>query len=134
MKSQWFSRHVAYTIAKYGMSMCVLGMADEFRCDNIAVNAVWPKTAINTAAMNMLGGSEVASVCRKPDIVADAVYSVICQDSKSVTGQFLIDEEILAKAGVKDFVQYAVDPCKLSFFYQYVKVIQLYCQRFSKSI
>ncbi|KAL6432004.1 hypothetical protein ACFW04_007443 [Cataglyphis niger] len=110
MKAIWFKNHVAYTIAKYGMSMCVLGMAEEFKPDSIAVNAVWPKTAIYTAAMEMLSGSESKDVCRKPDIIADAVYTLLCKDSKSITGQFLIDEDILKNEGVTDFTNYAYNP------------------------
>lgn len=110
MKAIWFKNHVAYTMAKYGMSMCVLGMAEEFKPDGIAVNAVWPKTAIYTAAMNMLSGSDSSNVCRKPDIVADAVYTLLCKDSKSITGQFLIDEDILRNEGVTDFTNYACNP------------------------
>jgi len=112
MEPQWFSHHVAYTMAKYGMSMCVLGMAQEFKEDGIAVNALWPRTAIWTAAMAMLGGGagETAKMCRKVDIIADSAYSILSKDSKSVTGNFFIDEEYLRKEGIKDFDQYAVEP------------------------
>ncbi|XP_067214348.1 hydroxysteroid dehydrogenase-like protein 2 [Linepithema humile] len=110
MKPIWFKNHVAYTIAKYGMSMCVLGMAEELKLDNIAVNAVWPKTAIHTAAMDMLSGSESSNFCRKPEIMADAVYALLCKDSKSITGKFLIDEDILRNEGVNDFTDYACNP------------------------
>ncbi|KAM0729394.1 Hydroxysteroid dehydrogenase-like protein 2 [Formica fusca] len=110
MKAIWFKNHVAYTMAKYGMSMCVLGMAEEFKPDGIAVNAVWPKTAIYTAAMEMLSGSESSDGCRKPEIIADAVYTLLCKDSKSITGQFLIDEDILKNEGVADFTNYACNP------------------------
>ncbi|KAH0947275.1 hypothetical protein HN011_011471 [Eciton burchellii] len=110
MKPVWFKNHVAYTIAKYGMSMCVLGMAEEFKADKIAVNAVWPKTAIHTAAIDMLSGSGSKSLCRKPEIIADAVYALLCKDSKSITGQFLIDEVILKNEGITDFTNYACDP------------------------
>ncbi|XP_029672994.1 hydroxysteroid dehydrogenase-like protein 2 [Formica exsecta] len=110
MKAIWFKNHVAYTMAKYGMSMCVLGMAEEFKPDGIAVNAVWPKTAIYTAAMEMLSGSESSDSCRKPEIIADAVYTLLCKDSKSITGQFLIDEDILKNEGVADFTNYACNP------------------------
>ncbi|XP_043289970.1 hydroxysteroid dehydrogenase-like protein 2 isoform X2 [Venturia canescens] len=109
----WFKNHVAYTIAKYGMSMCVLGMAEEFKADNIAVNAVWPKTAIHTAAIEMLSGPDSKNISRKPEIMADAVYSLICKDSKSITGQFLTDEDILRGEGINNFSQYACNPdCK----------------------
>ncbi|XP_062938027.1 hydroxysteroid dehydrogenase-like protein 2 isoform X2 [Cynocephalus volans] len=98
----------AYTIAKYGMSMCVLGMAEEFKGE-IAVNALWPKTAIHTAAMDMLGGSGVESQCRKVDIIADAAYSIF-KKPKSFTGNFVIDENILKEEGIKNFDIYAVKP------------------------
>lgn len=110
MKAIWFKNHVAYTMAKYGMSMCVLGMAEEFKSDGIAVNAVWPKTAIYTAAMDMLSGPDSGNVCRKPDIMADAVYTLLCKDSKSITGQFMIDEDILRNEGIDDFTHYACNP------------------------
>ncbi|XP_075993477.1 hydroxysteroid dehydrogenase-like protein 2 [Genypterus blacodes] len=104
----WFKNHTAYTMAKYGMSMCVLGMAEEFR-GQIAVNALWPKTAIQTAAMDMLGGDGVGKQCRKADIMADAAYAVLSRPT-SFTGNFLIDEDILRQDGVRDFEQYAVQP------------------------
>lgn len=104
----WFKQHCAYTIAKYGMSMCVLGMAEEFRGE-IAVNALWPKTAIHTAAMDMLGGSGVESQCRKVDIIADAAYSIF-KRPKSFTGNFILDENILKEEGINDFDVYAVKP------------------------
>ncbi|XP_061732233.1 hydroxysteroid dehydrogenase-like protein 2 [Nerophis ophidion] len=104
----WFKNHTAYTMAKYGMSMCVLGMAEEFR-GRIAVNALWPKTAIQTAAMDMLGGDGVGKQCRKVDIMADAAYAVLSQP-KDYTGHFLVDEDILKERGVQDFDQYAVQP------------------------
>ncbi|XP_076231777.1 hydroxysteroid dehydrogenase like 2 [Calliopsis andreniformis] len=110
MNPIWFKNHVAYTISKYGMSMCALGMAEEFKEDGIAVNAVWPKTAIHTAAIEMLSGSDSSNYSRKPDIVGDAVYALICKDSKSITGQFLIDEDILQKEGITDFTDYACNP------------------------
>ncbi|XP_026153807.1 hydroxysteroid dehydrogenase-like protein 2 [Mastacembelus armatus] len=104
----WFKSHTAYTMAKYGMSMCVLGMAEEFR-GQIAVNAVWPKTAIQTAAMDMLGGEGVAKQCRTADIIADAAYVILSQP-KDYTGQFLVDEDVLKEHGVQDFSPYAVEP------------------------
>lgn len=104
----WFKNHTAYTMAKYGMSMCVLGMAEEFR-GSIAVNALWPKTAIQTAAMDMLGGSGIGKQCRKVEIMADAAYAILEKPS-SFTGQFVIDEDILKKTGIKDFDIYAVEP------------------------
>ncbi|XP_066112610.1 hydroxysteroid dehydrogenase-like protein 2 isoform X2 [Saccopteryx bilineata] len=104
----WFKQHCAYTIAKYGMSMCVLGMAEEFRGE-IAVNALWPKTAIHTAAMDMLGGSGIENQCRKVDIMADAAYSIF-KRPKSFTGNFIIDENILKDEGIKNFDVYAIKP------------------------
>ncbi|XP_020828111.1 hydroxysteroid dehydrogenase-like protein 2 [Phascolarctos cinereus] len=104
----WFKQHCAYTIAKYGMSMCVLGMAEEFKGE-IAVNALWPKTAIHTAAMDMMGGAGVESQCRKADIVADAAYSIFSKP-KSFTGNFIIDENLLKEEGIKNFDVYAVKP------------------------
>ncbi|KAG7202298.1 hypothetical protein KM043_018630 [Ampulex compressa] len=108
----WFKSHVAYTMAKYGMSMCVLGMSHELKEHGIAVNAVWPKTAIQTAAIAMLTGSSTFDNCRKPDIMADAVYALVCRDSKSVTGQFFIDEDILRSEGINDLTNYACNPAK----------------------
>ncbi|XP_076681930.1 hydroxysteroid dehydrogenase like 2 isoform X1 [Andrena cerasifolii] len=110
MKPIWFKDHVAYTISKYGMSMCALGMAEEFKEDGIAVNAVWPRTAIHTAAIEMLSGPGSDSNSRKPEIVGDAVYALICKDSRSVTGQFMSDEEILKGEGITDFTDYACNP------------------------
>ncbi|XP_023307148.2 hydroxysteroid dehydrogenase-like protein 2 [Lucilia cuprina] len=111
MKPMWFSNHVAYTIAKYGMSMCVLGMAEEFKDQNVVVNALWPQTAIHTAAIEMLNGPDSSKYARKPDIMADAAYAILSKAStQSATGQFYIDEEVLLKEGIRDFKQYACDP------------------------
>ncbi|XP_065367326.1 hydroxysteroid dehydrogenase-like protein 2 [Calliphora vicina] len=111
MKAMWFGNHVAYTIAKYGMSMCVLGMAEEFKDRNVAVNALWPQTAIHTAAIEMLNGPDSSKYARKPDIMADAAYAILCKaPSHAATGQFYIDEEVLHKEGIRDFKQYACDP------------------------
>uniref|UniRef100_A0A3P8YAY9 Hydroxysteroid dehydrogenase-like protein 2 n=1 Tax=Esox lucius TaxID=8010 RepID=A0A3P8YAY9_ESOLU len=104
----WFKNHTAYTMAKYGMSMCVLGMAEEFR-GSIAVNALWPKTAIHTAAMDMLGGMDVGKRCRNVDIMSDAAYAIFSKPP-SYTGNFVIDEDILRKEGIKDFDVYAIAP------------------------
>lgn len=104
----WFKNHTAYTMAKYGMSMCVLGMAEEFR-GSVAVNALWPRTAIQTAAMDMLGGAGISKQCRKVDIIADAAYAILTKPV-NFTGQFVIDDELLAKEGVTDFESYAVVP------------------------
>ncbi|XP_047506924.1 hydroxysteroid dehydrogenase-like protein 2 isoform X1 [Pieris napi] len=110
MNPYWFSLHVAYTMAKYGMSMCVLGMSEEFRPLNIGVNALWPRTGIATAAIEMLTGD--VSTSRIPDIVADAAYFMLCKDPKTYTGNFAIDEDIVREAGVKDLTPYACDPKK----------------------
>lgn len=111
MKPRWFRDHVAYTMAKYGMSMCVLGMAEEFKKDGIAVNAIWPRTAIMTAAMEMLGGgSEIASQCRTSDIMADAAYVILTRDARNFTGNFCVDDSILREEGITDFTQYLAVP------------------------
>jgi citronellol/citronellal dehydrogenase len=110
MDPKWFAPHVAYTMAKYGMSMCVLGMAEELRSQGIAVNALWPRTVIATAALAMLGGAVNPENCRKPEIMADAAHWVLTRPSRQVTGQFFIDDEVLEKAGVTDFERYAVKP------------------------
>ena len=111
LNPRWFKPHTAYTIAKYGMSMCVLGMAEEFRADGVAVNALWPRTTIATAAIkNLLGGERVMAMSRKPDIMADAAYLIFQKPARSFTGNFLIDDSFLAGEGVTDFEQYRVDP------------------------
>jgi citronellol/citronellal dehydrogenase len=107
MNPRWFGPHVAYTIAKYGMSMCVLGMAEEFKQDGIAVNALWPRTTIATAALQIIPGAQPESG-RQPEIMADAAHAVLTRDSRSLTGRFLLDEEVLREAGVSDFERYAV--------------------------
>ncbi|MCB9640673.1 MAG: NAD(P)-dependent oxidoreductase [Myxococcales bacterium] len=107
----WFANHVAYTMAKYGMSMCVLGMAEEFKDQGIAFNALWPKTAIATAAVqNILGGDESIQKCRGPEIMADAAYALLVRDSRDCTGNFYIDEDVLREEGVEDFSSYKLDP------------------------
>jgi citronellol/citronellal dehydrogenase len=108
MDGNWFAPHVAYTMSKYGMSMCVLGMAEEFRSVPIAVNALWPRTVIATAALAMLGGAVNPENCRKPEIMADAAHWILCQKAGAVTGNFFIDDEVLEKAGVTDLDRYAV--------------------------
>ena len=111
MEARWFGPHVAYTMAKYGMSMCVLGMAEEFRPEGIAFNALWPRTAIATAAVrNLLGGGEAVKHSRTPEIVADAAYAILCRESRACTGNFFIDEDVLRAAGRTDFRGYQVDP------------------------
>lgn len=107
---RWFKDHCAYTLAKYGMSMCVLGMAEEFRAEGIAVNALWPRTVIATAALAMLEGLVKPQNCRTPEIVAAAAYAILTRDSRSCTGNFFIDEEVLAAEGVTDFAKYSVQP------------------------
>ena len=111
MEPRWFGPHVAYTMAKYGMSLCVLGMAEEFKGRGVAVNALWPKTTIATSAVrNLMGGEEICKQSRKPEIMADAAHHILIQDSKELTGRFLVDEEILTEAGVTDFSDYSVVP------------------------
>lgn len=110
MKPKWFANHVAYTMAKYGMSMCVLGMAEELKSLNIGVNALWPKTAIYTAAMDMLSGGDSAKVCRKDEIMSDAAYAILVKEPRLTTGNFYVDEMVLREAGIKDFKQYACYP------------------------
>ncbi len=110
LQPRWFAPHVAYTIAKYGMSLCVLGMAEELRDRGIAVNALWPRTVIATAALNLLGGEETARRARKPDIVADAALAILRRDARACTGNFFVDEDVLRAEGVKDFSRYAVEP------------------------
>jgi citronellol/citronellal dehydrogenase len=111
MAEKWFKNHVAYTMAKFGMSMCVLGMAGEFRENGVAVNALWPRTAIATAAIkNLLGGDDMIKRSRKPEIMADAAHFILTQPSGEFTGNFCIDDEIMELAGVTDLTPYAVDP------------------------
>jgi len=111
MDSKWFAHHVAYTMSKYGMSMCVLGMAEEFKKDGIAVNALWPRTAIATAAVkNLLGGETAFKHSRKPEIVADAAYIILTRPSRDYTGNFFIDDEVLIENGVTDLGKYSVVP------------------------
>lgn len=112
MNVRWFSGHVAYSIAKYGMSLCVLGLADELKKSGVAVNALWPRTAIATAAVrNILGGDKMMQMSRSPEIVADAAHLVFQQPAKAFSGNFLIDDTFLhAIGGVTDFEKYRVDP------------------------
>ena len=109
MKAKWFSNHVAYTMAKYGLSMCVLGMAEEFKRDGIAVNALWPRTAIDTAALQMIPGVDTAA-CRTPEILADTAYIILNRNSKECTGNFFVDDEVLAAEGITDLEKYSVVP------------------------
>jgi citronellol/citronellal dehydrogenase len=111
METRWFAPHVAYTMAKYGMSMCVLGMAGELKAAGIAVNALWPRTTIATAAIkNLLGGDAMMRGSRKPEIMGDAAYAILTKPSREVTGKFFIDDEVLAAEGITDLSGYAVDP------------------------
>jgi len=110
MNPKWFKNHCAYTMAKYGMSLCVLGMAEEFREQGVAINALWPRTVIYTAAVAMLEGMVKPENCRRPEIVADAAHAILLRDSHSCTGNFFIDDEVLREEGVTDFDQYAIDP------------------------
>jgi citronellol/citronellal dehydrogenase len=111
MQEKWFARHTAYTMAKFGMSMVVLGLAGELRPKGIAVNALWPRTTIATAAIkNLLGGDAVMRMSRTPDILADAAYLIFQKPAKSFTGNFLIDDTFLACEGVHDFDVYRADP------------------------
>ena len=113
MSPKWFSGHVAYSIAKYGMSLCVLGMAGEFVRAGIAVNALWPRTTIATAAIaNIVGGDDMVRSSRKPEIVADAAHVILTRAARQFTGQFHIDDDVLWEAGVRDFDQYRVDPTR----------------------
>jgi len=108
---KWYGPHLAYTLSKMGMSMCVLGLAQELRPTGIAVNALWPRTLIATAAIrNLFGGDDALRGCRTPEIVADAAHAIFCRPARENTGQFLIDEEVLASEGVTDFSRYALAP------------------------
>lgn len=110
MSKHWFRNHVAYTMAKYGMSMCVLGMAEEFAADGIAVNALWPRTAIDTAAIAMISGPEMTNHSRKPEIMADAAYHILIKPSRSCSGNFFVDDEVLKSEGITDLKHYACNP------------------------
>ncbi|RCS56540.1 SDR family oxidoreductase [Parvibium lacunae] len=109
MQAKWFAPHVAYTMAKYGMSMCVLGHAEEFRPHGIAVNALWPRTVIDTAALQMIPGV-LPEHCRTPAIMADAAYAILTSDARQHTGNFYLDEEVLKAAGITDFSGYSLVP------------------------
>ncbi len=111
MEPRWFGTHVAYTMAKYGMSMCVLGMAEEFKRDGIAFNALWPRTAIATAAVkNLLGGDQMMKISRTTDIIADAAHIILNKPSRDCTANFFIDDEVLTEAGITDLKKYQVNP------------------------
>jgi len=110
MQAKWFKDHLAYTMSKYGMSMCTLGMAEEFQSAGIAVNSLWPRTTIATAAIAFNFPKEILNASRKPSIMADAAYEILIRDSRKTTGNFFIDEDLLKESGIKDFNQYALDP------------------------
>ena len=111
METRWFAPHVAYTMAKFGMSMCVLGMAGEFRSAGVAFNALWPRTVIATAAVqNLLGGDETIRGSRSPEIMADAAYVILTRSSRECTGNFFVDDDVLRAAGVTDFSKYQTVP------------------------
>ena len=111
METKWFAPHVAYTMSKFGMSMCVLGMAGELKKDGIAVNALWPKTVIQTAAVqNLLGGDKVMEKSRKPDIMGDAAFTILSKNSSECTGNYFVDEELLRSEGITDFSNYSNVP------------------------
>ena len=112
LKPAWFKDHVAYTMSKYGMSMCVLGMAEEFRHDGIAFNALWPRTVIATAALNQLDGGVSPENCRTPEIMADAAWEIVRRDARHCTGNFFLDENVLRAAGERNFDRYQVTPGK----------------------
>jgi citronellol/citronellal dehydrogenase len=109
MKAHWFKNHVAYTMAKYGMSQCTLGHAEEFRSLGIAVNSLWPRTAIATAALQMIPGADL-NKCRKPEILADAAHAILTRDARQYSGNFFIDDEVLAEAGITELGAYSVVP------------------------
>jgi len=111
MRPKWFAPHLAYSLSKYGMSLCMLGLAEEYRAAGIACNALWPRTTIATAAVEFaLGGAEMMRRSRKPQIVADAAHVILTRPARECTGQFLIDDSVLYQAGVRDFRPYSVDP------------------------
>ena len=110
LETRWFAPHTAYTMAKFGMSLCVLGMAGEFKKQGVAFNALWPKTTIDTAAIRNVVGAELANRSRKPDIMADAAHAILTRSSRDCTGNFYVDEDVLREEGVSDFSGYAVTP------------------------
>lgn len=110
MQAKWFKDHLAYTYSKYGMSLCTLGMSEEFKADGIAVNSLWPVTTIATAAIEVHFPPEIFQASRKPEIMADAVYAIVTQDSRTTSGKFFTDEQVLQQVGITDFSQYSVTP------------------------
>ncbi len=115
MDGKWFKDNLAYTMSKYGMSECTLGLAAEFAKDGIAVNSLWPKTSIATAAIQYNFPEAIYQCSRKPEIVADAAYVILTSDSRTTTGKFFVDEDVLREAGITDFNQYAIDPSKRTY-------------------
>jgi len=111
LRPDWFAQHLPYTMSKYGMSMVMLGMAEEFRADGIACNSLWPRTTVATAAVEFsLGGEEMLRSSRRPEIMADAAYAILNKPSRDYTGRFLLDDDVLAAEGVTDFASYRFDP------------------------
>ena len=111
LRPKWFAGHLAYSLSKYGMSLCMLGLAEEYRAHGIACNALWPRTTIATAAVEFaLGGPQMMRRSRKPEIVADAAHVILNRPARECTGQFFIDDSVLAEAGVRDFSRYSVEP------------------------
>jgi len=111
LRPDWFAQHLPYTMSKYGMSMVMLGMAEEFRADGIACNSLWPRTTVATAAVEFsLGGEEMLRSSRRPEIMADAAYAVLNKPSRDYTGRFVLDDDVLAAEGVTDFASYRFDP------------------------
>jgi citronellol/citronellal dehydrogenase len=111
LRPKWFAPHLAYSLSKYGMSLCMLGLAEEYRAQGVACNALWPRTTIATAAVQFaLGGAEMMRRSRKPQIVADAAHVILNRPARECTGQFFIDDSVLYEAGVRDFAPYSVEP------------------------
>ena len=111
LRPKWFAGHLAYSLSKYGMSLCMLGLAEEYRADGIACNALWPRTTIATAAVEFaLGGPQMMRRSRKPEIVADAAHAILNRPARECTGQFFIDDSVLFEAGVRDFTPYSIEP------------------------
>ncbi len=121
MDAKWFAPHLAYTLAKFGMSMCVLGLAQELKKDGIAVNALWPRTAVATSAIKVFAGDAMLRASRTPAIMADAAYEIFCRKACDFTGKFTLDDEVLAEAGVTDFDKYRVDPTQALFLDLFVQ-------------
>lgn len=112
IEKRWFAPHLPYTYAKFGMSFCTFAMSEEFKQKGLAVNSLWPRTGIATAAIKMLGGDAMMQQCRKPEIMADAAFHILKRDSKECNGNFFIDDEVMHSAGITDLSSYAVDPSK----------------------